>query len=111
DIIECSNINKPDLSKYNKIEDDIRTKNNEIANAKARRSMLHDEHRKLQASIYEYDADNSCDECGSLLDTPERRQIHSDQQASLDQRLIATVVAINDCETIIAKEKSICDLY
>jgi DNA repair exonuclease SbcCD ATPase subunit len=111
DIIRYSNINKPDLTKYDDKEDKIRIKFNEIANAKARRSLLHDQYRKLASTKHEYNAETSCTECGSILDTPERKQAHIDQQLEVVEKLKTMKLDMDACDVIVAKEQAITDLY
>lgn len=110
EILEHSQVAKPDLSKYTKYEDDIRAKTAEIAQAKAKRSMLHDRYRELNSSIADYDADISCGECGSSLDTPETRTAHAEHQNKVKQKAIDTKKQIDDADLIIQKEHGINDL-
>lgn len=110
DLLTHSNVPKPDLSKYNKVEEDIRTKQSEIAQAKAKRSLLHDRYRELNVMIRDYDADIACGECGSSLDTPDARATHASHQEKIKQKVIDTKRQIDDTDLIIAKENAIKDL-
>lgn len=110
EILELSQVEKPDLSKYQSTEDGIRTKLSEIAQAKAKRSLLHDRYREISAAIQEYDADKSCGECGASLDTAEARTAHADHQNKLKIKLAATKLEIDAADVIIAKENSINDI-
>lgn len=110
EIIDLSATLKPDLSKYSPTEDAIRTKNAEIAQAKAKRSMLHDRYRELTVTIQEYDAEKACGECGASLDTVESRTAHADHQQKVRQKAIDIKKQIDDTDLIASKEQSIIDL-
>lgn len=110
EILELSQVTKPDLSRYSSTEDTIRTKQQEIAQAKAKRSMLHDRYRELIAAIQEYNPDASCGECGSSLDTAEARLSHSDHQEKIKQKAQDVKKQIDDVDLIISKEQGITDL-
>lgn len=108
--LELAAVVKPDLSKYTKIEDGIRIKMSAIAQAKAKKSMLHDKYRELDASIHSYDADLSCSECGASLHTPEARSAHEENQDKIKQRMVEVKSQIDDCDNAIHEEGSINDL-
>lgn len=110
DLLVHSNVAKPDLSKYAKVEDDIRAKQAEIAQAKAKRSMLHDRYRELNASLHEYDADSTCSECGSSTDTAEARTAHTASQEKIKTKMIDIKGQIDAADTVISKEQNIQDL-
>lgn len=110
EILELSQVTKPDLSRYSSTEDTIRTKQQEIAQAKAKRSMLHDRYRELIAAIQEYNPEASCGECGSSLDTAEARLSHSDHQEKIKQKAQDVKKQIDDVDLIISKEQGITDL-
>lgn len=105
-----ANVPKPDLSKYVKIEDDIRSKQAEIAQAKAKRSMLHDRYRELNSSLHEYDADAACSQCGSSTDTAEARTAHSASQAKIKAKMVDIKEQIDAADTVVSKEQSIQEL-
>lgn len=109
-IVELSDIQKPDLSKFSKLEEDLRVKLNDIAQAKTRRSMLHDKYRELSASVHDYSSD-ACSECGSVLDTPDRRQAHKDQQVKIVAKLASIKIEIDSCDAMIDKERTVNDLH
>lgn len=110
EILELSEVPKPDLTKYVSTEDGIRVKQQEIAQAKAKRSMLHDRYRELTAAIQEYNPEAACGECGSSLDTAEARLSHSEHQDKIKQKALDVKKQIDDVDTIIAKEQGITDL-
>lgn len=110
EIVELSSVEKPDLSKYFSTEEGIRTKQQEIAQAKAKRSLLHDRYRELTTSIQDYDAGLSCSECGSSLDTPIARAAHLEHQEKVKQKSIDVKKQIDDTDIIVSREQGITDL-
>ncbi len=109
-ILELSNVAKPDLSKYIKVEDDIRNKQAEIAQAKAKRQMLQDRYRELGSTIADYDSDQACGECGASVDTPAARTAHAEHQSKAKQKMIDVKKQIDDADLICSKEQSIKDV-
>lgn len=107
EILECSLVIKPDLSKYTKIEDGIRSKQSDIAQAKAKRSMLHDRYRELNAQVAEYDPDIACNECGSSLDKPEARVAHTSHQEKVKQKAIDIKNSIDDVDLVVSEEQAV----
>lgn len=110
DISTYLSISRPDLSKYTQIEESARVKLSEIAQAKAKRSMLHDKYRELNASICSYDPDMACQECGSSLDTQDARSSHGENQNRIKERVAIVKAQIDECDTVISKESGINDM-
>lgn len=110
EVLQLSGVAKPDLSKYSSTEDGVRVKQQEIAQAKAKRSMLHERYRELTNSIQEYDAGASCGECGSSLDTASARLAHADHQEKVKQKALDIKKQIDDADLTISKEQGITDL-
>jgi DNA repair exonuclease SbcCD ATPase subunit len=102
---------KPDFSKFSKIEDDIRSKIDEVMHAKMRRSSLHDKYRELYASVHEFDKERSCTECGSSLFSEDRKALHDIQQEKIKLKLVEIKLNIDKNDDIIAKENSYNSLY
>lgn len=110
EVLGLSAVAKPDFSKFSSTEDGIRSKQQEIAQAKAKRSMLHDRYRELLSAIKDYDSNVACGECGSSLDTPEARSAHTDHQQKLKDKLAAVKLQIDEADVVISKEQNINDL-
>ena len=105
-----SSVVKPDLSKYLTTEDQIRIKQQEIAQAKAKRGMLHDRYRELNSTIGEYDANATCGECGASVATAEAKLAHEEHQAKVKQKVLDIKNQIDATDVIISKEQGITDL-
>lgn len=109
-VLEVSSVKAPDLSKYSKIEDDIRAKQTEIAQAKAKRSVLHDRYRELISNIYDFNDNQTCSECGSSLDTRDAKDKHEEHQNKVKAKVEDIKNQIHSVEEIISKERSMIDL-
>lgn len=109
-ILEVSSVKAPDLSKYSKIEDDIRTKQAEIAQAKAKRSILHDRYRELISNVHDFNDNDTCSECGSLLDTKDSKDKHEQHQIKIKAKAEDIKNQISSIEDVILKEKNMIDI-
>lgn len=106
-ISALSSVPKPDLSKYRKLELDIRDKQLHISQAKAKKSMLHDKYRELSASIKEFDGKAVCSECGAVLDNRDARAKHEEHQLAIKEKLKQIKAQIDEQELIILEESKI----
>jgi DNA repair exonuclease SbcCD ATPase subunit len=103
-------IEKPDTSNYSKLENQFLTKEKEIAAAKATRSVLHNQYRKLAAERSEFNANSTCSECGSALDISEAKAHHETHQARIGQQLAVLKSQIDEQDVVIYKENEIYNL-
>jgi DNA repair exonuclease SbcCD ATPase subunit len=110
EILEQAQVTKPDLSKYISVEDKIRTQQSEIAQAKAKRGMLHDRYRELRSAIGDYNSDAACGECGASLDTAEARLAHADHQKKVQDKAASVKTQIDETDAIVLKEQGVTDL-
>jgi DNA repair exonuclease SbcCD ATPase subunit len=110
EIAELSSVVKPDLSKYQKIEDDIKLKMSEIIQARTKKTMLHDKYRELNKAVADYDPNIACGECGSSLDTADARKAHAEHQSKILLKIKEIKSEIDDLDAICSKESSINDL-
>ena len=109
-ILELSNVEKPDLSKYRKIEDDLISKQMEISKSEIQRSHLFNLYKDLSASLTDYDRDKKCSECNSSLDTEDARLAHKDHQVKTLSKISDIKNQLDEHDVIIAKKQSISDL-
>jgi DNA repair exonuclease SbcCD ATPase subunit len=103
-------VTRPDLSKYQKLEEDILVKKTEFTRAKTRREMLHEQYRRIQGKIQPFNAARSCSECGSALDTSAAEAQHSKLLVSLKGELAGIKLEIDHCDNILLKEKGVNEL-
>jgi len=110
EITELSNTQKPDVSKYQRIEDGLRAKISAFDTAKARRSVLHDNYRKQNAKLHPFDGAAQCLECGTTLDIQDAMQAHEQQQDKIRAEASLTKVLIDECDALLANENEVLEL-
>jgi DNA repair exonuclease SbcCD ATPase subunit len=103
-------VEKPDLSKYKKLELDLRQKQTNISQAKVRRSMLHDRYREMSLSVKELNVNEKCNECGSILDTKQSKLKHEEHQTKIKEKLKQIKSDIDQQDLIVSDENKISDL-
>lgn len=110
EILDLSSVKKPDLSKYIKIENDAKSKYNDIVHSKAEKAYLWKQYTQYNASLAIYDSNAKCSECNSSLASPEGKIAHEQHQQSIILKMQELKNQLDNCESIIAKEQSILDL-
>jgi len=111
EIIELSSVAKPDLSKYLSVEENVRTKTSEIAQAKAKRSIFADQFRTVEFSMNQPIKDTSvCGECGTVLKKGEDQAAHAMKHTKLKDQRADLLAKMEETDVVIAKEQSIADL-
>lgn len=103
-------VQKPDLSKYLKLEEDIAAKKQEMTRAKAQREMLHDQYRKLNSRQTPFAGADSCKACGSALDTAAAKAAHAKEVAERDLELRDLKSRIDTCDDALVREKQLAEL-
>jgi len=102
---------KPDLSRYQQVEEEIAQKKTEFTRVKARREMLHEQHRKLSAkAATPFQGSDRCRACGTSLDLSSAKAAHEQEIAEYVRDLVGIKGEIDQCDTALLKEKSINDL-
>lgn len=101
---------RPDMSKYLKLEDDIKNKQTEISKAEVQRSFFHAAYREADFTIGEYDPTQQCSECGTSSDNKEARIAHAKHQEKAKQRIAELKKQIDDCDLIISKKQDVANL-
>jgi DNA repair exonuclease SbcCD ATPase subunit len=100
-------VEKPDMSNYSKLESQLVAKDREIVAAKATRSMLHNQYRRLAAEKSEFNKSSTCSECGSTLDVSDAKVHHEAHQARIAEQLLALKMQIDEQDAIISKENEL----
>lgn len=109
-LIEAQKIVKPDLSKYQKIEDDIYAKKQEMARIRAKREMLHDQYRRLNLRQVTFAGQETCRACGSSLDVTAAKTAHAKEVAERALELASIKQDIDACDNALVREKQIDEL-
>ena len=102
---------KPDLSKYQKLEDDIAVKRAEFARARTRREMLHEQYRKVKNKVVPFSAAGQCTLCGSEIDHSAEETQHNKRVADCEIELSNIKTQIDLCDEALTREQSVTDLY
>jgi DNA repair exonuclease SbcCD ATPase subunit len=102
---------KPDLSRYQQLEEDIAQKKTEFTRVKARREMLHEQYRKVHAKAnVQYQGSSTCRTCGVRLDTTAAKVAHQQEVDGHLFDLAGIKSEIDQCDTALLKEKQVNDL-
>lgn len=109
-LAEAESVIKPDLSKYQKIEDDVATKRQEITRAKAQREMLHDQYRKIGSKQVPFNGAESCRTCGTALDTSAAKAAHEKEMAERSVELSQLKERIDLCDNAVVRENQLNEL-
>ena len=110
DIVSLQNVEKPDLSKYFKLEDDIAQKQKELTSARTKRSVLHDQYRKLSSKIKPFSGSETCAMCGSHVDTADAKKMHEEEMNGLSAELAHIKIDIDACDAVLFKENSVSEI-
>jgi DNA repair exonuclease SbcCD ATPase subunit len=103
-------VNRPDLSKYQKLEEDITAKKTEFTRVKARREMLYEQYHKIQSKVKPFRSETTCTQCGSILDTSAAEAQHSKLLDSYKNELFGIKSEIYQCDIALLNETSIDNL-
>jgi DNA repair exonuclease SbcCD ATPase subunit len=104
---------KPDLSKFQVLEDNINAKRTEFTRAKTKRELLHDQYRRAESKIKPFDGQRrTCLSCGSKLDNvsgeAERNHLQACEVAK--NELASLKVQIDACDEALSKESQVNEL-
>lgn len=103
-------VNAPNLDKFTRLEEDVAVRRSELTRVKARREMLHEQYRKLNAQIKPFDGDDSCHFCGATLDLTAAKNAHEHDMRSKTIELTSIKEQIDSCDAILTKEAALNDL-
>lgn len=107
ELIALSNVQKPDLSKYQKIEDNLRQKLNEVSAAEQKRIIETQLYKKHLAELKSLSEDQVCFECGTVLNTEEHKAIHAKNQETMQWSVDNLKNSIDESDKIIAQKQSL----
>jgi DNA repair exonuclease SbcCD ATPase subunit len=109
-IVEAKRVVKPDLSKFQKLEDDIAAKKTEFTKIKTRREMLHEQYKKVKAKQHTFSGSDRCAACGTSLDISAAKAAHERELAERCTEMAQIKQQIDSCDDALTNEKSIADL-
>lgn len=114
-LIKYSGVPKPDLAKYQSLEDDINSKRLGLSNVKAKKELLNQEYNKLASSklasnAKPFSAPSSCHACGSKLDNKAARANYNKEIRELKDKMLLIKQDLDFCEEALKKDTSYIDL-
>jgi len=74
---EEQSVQKPDLTKYSKLEEDILTKRSKFIQMRTKRDLLFSQWEKLGKNLRPFSKASSCSMCGSFLDNSHAEKMHN----------------------------------
>lgn len=110
-LTETQSVARPDLAKYQKLEEDILFKKSEFIKLHAKREMLFSQWNQLGKKIKPFAADAECPTCGSALDNSHAEAMHNTEVARLKQERNEIKLQIDETDTILLTEQQILDLH
>jgi len=109
-LVESQAVIKPDLAKYNKLEEDIVLKKTGFTQARTRREMLFSQWERLGKKIKPFNADDSCPTCGAALDNSYAEIAHNTEIENVKQERLSIKQQIDDIDTLLSNENQVNDL-
>jgi DNA repair exonuclease SbcCD ATPase subunit len=101
---------KPDLAKYQKLEEDISTKRSEFTRLRAQREMLDNRWNDLRRKVVPFDGTDTCAACGSSVDNRHAKDMHEKQMAKIQQERQEIKQKIDVIDASLLGEPKILDL-
>lgn len=105
-----TSVQKPDLAKYQKLEDDIQMKKTTLAQMRARREMLRSSWDSLGRKIKPFNAADACPTCGTELDNTYAKSVHETEVAKLQEERLAIKTQIDKIDEMLLQETKINEL-
>ena len=109
-LIKYSSVLRPDLTKYQSLEDDINTKRLALSKVKAKKEILNQEYNKLATSVKPFSGASSCYACGGKLDNKMAAANHNKEMSEIKQKMLNIKQDIDLCEEKLKKDPSYVDL-
>lgn len=110
-LIDLQNVIKPDLVKYNKLEEDILVKKTSFTTARAQREMLLSQWNRLGKKLKPFNSKDSCPTCGTRLDNSHAETTHNAEMERIKQECLTIKQQIDDIDTLLTNEGQVNDLY
>lgn len=107
EVIEKQKIQKPDMSKYAKFEQDVKKKEALFESTRTKRTMYHSQYRKIASKIISFDGASSCYACGTHLDTTAARASHDKEMQGLENEKNGIKDLIDECDDLLTKENEV----
>lgn len=103
-------VKKPDISNYIKLENQLASKERDFSSARAAKTLLHSQYRKLMASQTSFSGSDSCRTCGSTLDLTDAKAHHAEEQKAITYQLSELKEQIDAYDATLSKENEVATL-
>jgi DNA repair exonuclease SbcCD ATPase subunit len=109
-LLKYAGVAKPDLTKFQSLEDDVTNKRLLLSKIKAQKDILNQEYNKLALNIKPFSGSSSCYACGSKLDNNHAKANHEKEIDQIKEKIKDIKKQIDSCEEKIKKDASYQDL-
>ena len=110
-LAEAQSVMRPDLAKYQKIEEDILFKKSEFTKLRTKREMLFTQWQQQAKKIKPFNAADECPTCGSALDNSHAESVHQTEMERLKLERQTLKIQIDEIDTLLLNEQQIIDLH
>jgi exonuclease SbcC len=107
EIVELRKVNKPDLSKYQDLENKTQSKLSDLIKVRAVREQKLREYNKLESEIGAFNVDDVCFNCGATLDNEEAKKKHEENQLVIKSNMKLLLKELQDLDESLKKEKQL----
>lgn len=110
-LAEAQLVVRPDLTKYQKLEEDILAKKSNFLGLHIKRGFLDLQWNQLGKKIKPFDAESSCPTCGSILDNSHAEGIHNVEVFNITQERHNIKLQIDTIDAALLSESQINELH
>lgn len=109
-IIELSNVCKPDISKYDDIEQKTQLQISKLIKVKTTREYKMSEYNRNKKELMDFNTEDTCFNCGAKLDNKKAKKKHEENQDQIKQTLKGILTDIKTYDEQLKKEKQLYEL-
>jgi DNA repair exonuclease SbcCD ATPase subunit len=110
-LTEVQSILKPDLAKYNKLEEDILAKKSNFSRLHAQREMLFAQWNQLGKKLKPFNKSSSCSLCGTVLDNSHAETMHNTEMERVKEERLDLKRKIDEIDQLLTSEGQVNDLH
>ena len=108
---DARSVEKPDLAKYNKLEEGVLAKKVEFVQMKTKREMLFSQWNKLGKKLKPFNKQTSCSFCGSTLDTSHAEAAHKAEIDRITQERLDIKTTLDELDAALLGENQVNELH
>lgn len=110
-LAEAQAVEKPDLAKYNKLEEGVLAKKTEFTRMKTKREMLFSQWTQMGKKLKPFNVATSCSLCGSDLDNSHAEAMHNLELERIKQERQDIKLMIDELDTTLLGETQVNELH